>query len=255
MKKQIVKNKFLMVLFLSASFILGAGLVRIAANGSSNSGVLDTAKQIQNLLEKLQIASQNELMTGQTVETPQGKIFMGESAEKMKNLHDEILKQTDALIARSESARRLAIAEIKKFAKNENISVNYEFTGKSSYNADIPVEIYTVDLDQYEVDARNNKIIQFGPRPRSMGEKPKVIDETPRYTVKELEGIARKFISENAPDINLEKLAQKNTNKDGINYFFRWEDTSRKVEGMYPFIQVGFSKGGSLLSYTNSIGF
>ena len=93
---------------------------------------------------------------------------------------------------------------------------------------------------------RNNKIIQFGPRPLAIGEKPKGLDTTARYSKEELETMARKFIAQNAPDVKLDNLTPNFGDKEGVNYFFRWENTSQEVEDIHPFIQVGFYKLDSM---------
>jgi hypothetical protein len=230
---------------------LGIGTVAsVSAFGSQPS----VQEKIDVLLGKLKSASDQEMATGQLEDTPYGRVFAGESAKKMEQLHEETQKQIDALGARPESERRGAVKAVKSFAEKSDIAVNYTHTSKSSYNANVPVEMYVVDKDQYEVDARNNTIIQFGPRPLPVGEQPKATDETPRYSYGELEAMARQFIAKKAPDIRLDQLTPRYGNKENVNYFFRWEDTSREVEDMHPFIQVGFSRGGSLLSYANSLG-
>ena len=252
MKTQYSKKKFLKLAGASALVLtLGIGVTSaLASNGSGQS----VQEKIQSLLSKLQAASQQEQASGQLADTPQGKVFAGESAEKMKKLHDETQAQIDALIARPESERQNAVTEIKKFADKQDMAVNYKSTSKSSYNAAVSAEVYTTDFDQYEVDARNNNIIQFGPRPLNIEEKSKEFDTTPRYSKVELETMARQFIAKNASAIKLDGLTPRFGDKEGVNYFFRWEDTSREIEDMHPFIQVGFSRGGSLLSYTNSLG-
>ncbi|MFA6193464.1 MAG: hypothetical protein WC726_01180 [Parcubacteria group bacterium] len=252
MKTQYTKKKILKLAGVSAlTLVLGMGVTSAFASNESGQSMQD---KIQSLLDKLKTVSQHEQESGQLIDTPQGKVFAGESAKKMKKLHDETQAQIDALVARPESERQQAVSEIKKFADKQDLAVNYKNTSKSSYNAAVSAEIYTTDFDQYEVDTRNNNIIQFGPRPLNIEEKSKEFDTTPRYSKAELETMARQFIAKNASAVKLEGLTPKIGDKEGVNYFFRWEDTSREIEDMHPFIQVGFSRGGSLLSYTNSLG-
>lgn len=253
MKTQYSKKKILKLAGASA-LVLTLGIGVTSAFASNGSGGQSVQEKIQSLLDKMRVASQHEQETGQVVETPQGKVFAGESAEKMKKLHDETEAQIDALIARPEKDRQKAVDGIKKFAKKQDLAVNYRSTGKSVYNTNVPDELYIADLDQYEVDARTNRIIQFGPRPLNVGEKGKEFDTTERYSKNELETMARQFIAANAPDVKLDDLTTRFGDKEGVNYFFRWEDTSQVIEDMHPFIQVGFTRGGDLLSYTNTIG-
>ncbi|MFA6973182.1 MAG: hypothetical protein WC238_00385 [Parcubacteria group bacterium] len=251
MKTQYSKKKFLKLAGASALVLtLGIGVTSAFASTGSGQSVQE---KIQSLLDKMRVASQQEQETGQLVDTPQGKVFAGESAEKMKKIEKETQDQIDALIARPEKDRQKAVDEIKKFAKKQDLAVNYKSTGKSVYNTTVADELYTTDYDQYDVDARNNRIIQFGPRPLAIGEAPKEYDTTARYSKNELETMARQFIATNASDVKLDDLTSRFGDKEGVNYFFRWEDTSKTVEDMHPFIQVGFTRGGDLLSYTNTL--
>lgn len=251
MKTQYSKKKILKLAGVT-TLALALGIGAASAFASSDSGKT-TQEKIQALLDKLQTASQHEQETGQLADTPHGKVFTRDSAEKMEKLHDETQAQIDALIARPESERQKAVGEIKKFADKQDLAVNYKNTAKSVYNSGVMEEIYTTDYDQYEVDARNNKIIQFGPKPLPIGQASKKFDTTDKYSKGELETMARAFIAKNAPEVKLDELTANFGDKEGVNYFFRWEDTSREIEDMHPFIQVGFSRGGDLLSYTNSL--
>lgn len=252
MKTQYSKKKILKLAGITA-LTLALGIGAASAFASSEGGKTAQEK-IQSLLDKLSVASENEQKNGQLVDTPQGKVFAGESAEKMKKLHDETMAEVDALTARPESERQKAVTEIKKFAEKQDLAVNYKHTGKSVYNLGVMEEVYTTDYDQYEVNVRNNKIIQFGPRPLEIGQEPKEFDTTDRYSKNELETMARQFIAKNAPEVKLDELTAKFGDKEGVNFFFRWEDSTREIEDMHPFIQVGFSRGGDLLSYTDTLG-
>jgi hypothetical protein len=252
MKTQYSKKKILKLAGAGALVLtLGIGA---AGAFASNSGGQSVQEKIQTLLNRLKTETDNELKNGQFKDTPQGKVFAGESADKMKKLHDETRDQIDSLTARPESERQKAVDKIKKFAKDESAQVQYKITAKSAYNSNVLEEVYTMGLDQYEIDSRNNTIIQFGPRPRNIDEAPKQFDTTARFSKNELETMARQFITENAPEVKLNDLSPKFSDKEGINYFFRWEDDSRIVEEMHPFIQVGFSRGGDVVSYVNTIG-
>jgi len=252
MKTQYSKKNILKLAGVSA-LVLTLGIGAASAFASSDSGKT-TQEKIQSLLDKLSVASENEQRNGQLVDTPHGKVFAGESAEKMKKLHDETMAEVDALTARPESERQKAVDEIKKFSGKQDMAVDYKNTGKSVYNPGVMEEVYTTDYDQYEVDARNNKIIQFGPRPLAVGEKGKTFNTEDKYSKSELETMARQFIAKNVPEVKLDDLSANFGDKEGVNFFFRWEDTTRENEDMYPFIQVGFSRGGDLLSYTDTLG-
>lgn len=153
-----------------------------------------------------------------------------------------------------ETTRQRDISEIKKFADNQDIPIEFVDVSRSSYKESVVENIYYVGADQYEINANTGKIIQVGTRSLPVGSgKEKNIDNSPKYTPNELESIARQFIAKNASEVDLEKLTPNHGNKD-TNYFFRWEDKTQKTTEGNPFIQVGFSQGGTLVGYTNSLG-
>ena len=152
-----------------------------------------------------------------------------------------------------EQIKQRDISKIKDFSGNQDITVEYVSMGKSAYNENVQENLYYAGPDQYEIESSNGKIIQFGTRSLPVGsENEKIYDNSPHYNTQELETMAEQFIAKNAPEVNLEKLSTNNSNKE-TNYFFRWEDKSNKTTEGYPFIQVGFSQGGTLLSYTNTL--
>jgi uncharacterized protein YxeA len=148
------------------------------------------------------------------------------------------------------------ISAIRKFADSADLAVQYESESKSSNGEKVPVGIYIAGSDRYEVDVNSGKIIEFGSRNLPIGsENEKKYDYTARYNQQELKTKAKQFIAENA-DIDLDKLTLIEGNKElngTKNYFFRWEDKSQKTTEGYPFIQVGFTQGGTLISYTNTL--
>ncbi|PIR57221.1 MAG: hypothetical protein COU72_02060 [Parcubacteria group bacterium CG10_big_fil_rev_8_21_14_0_10_41_35] len=101
---------------------------------------------------------------------------------------------------------------------------------------------------------RTNEIVQFGPAPLAIGEAAKVYNTEAKFAPEQLEVKAREFIAKNAPNADLSKLTASTGEKSGTNFFFRFTDESRKVDGTKPFVQVGFTVGGDLLSYTNTLG-
>jgi hypothetical protein len=235
---------------LSAVIVSGSLVTAVAlADTGSNS----VQSQIDAILNNLHKASLNAMTSGQTTNTPQGKVFTGSTATEMNQLHDSAQKQIDELIARPQNERAAAVSKIKDFAGNASLNVTYQQTSKSSYNRTIPAELYFAGLDQYEVDARNNAIIQYGPRMTGPNEAQKTFDTTPRYDKEQLEAKAREFIAKQT-NADIGSLAATSTSKNGVNYFFRWEDKSHVIEEMPAFIQVGYTVGGDLLSYTNTLG-
>jgi len=151
-----------------------------------------------------------------------------------------------------ESIRQRDISEIEKFANNQDLTVEFASASQSSYDPAVPVNVYYSGSDQYELDARTGKVIQFGSRDLPIGsENEKTVDNSSRYKTEELEAMARRFIAEKAPDVNVDLLTPNHGIKS-TNYFFRWENRSKKTTEGYLFIQVGFTQGGTLLNYINA---
>ncbi len=159
-------------------------------------------------------------------------------------------------MARPAAARQAAIANVRAFGRNPNLAVEYKSTAKSAYGSNVISEFYVVaddPYDYYEVDTRNDQIVQFGPSPLPRGMQQKPHDTTPRFSPEQLEQMARTFITERT-SVNLSSLTPNHGNKGETNYFFRWENRTQVIkDGGHPLIQVGFTRGGDLLSYTNTL--
>ncbi len=146
-----------------------------------------------------------------------------------------------------------AISEIRNFMNDSNLKIQYANESKFAYDGSIDEDIYISEFDQFEVNSKTGEILQFGPKPSVVGGKQKAYDYSNKYTEAELERMAKNFIANHNPEINLDQLTATGGNKEEANYFFRWEDRARRVDGAYPFIQVGFTNGGSILSYVNAL--
>ena len=227
-----------------------------------------------DLSKSLSQAAEQEMKSGQLVDTPQGRVFVGASAEKLNALQQRAEKEYDQMLARPENQRAEAVANIRAFAKSPSLPVVYQSTAKAHGKGGLTlVEIYYAGPDQYVVSRQTNRVLQAGERPRGQNDPGKQYDMTPQYNQAQLEAMARKFIAEHAPEVDLTALTAHHgskgkvepTVKNGVhssgtlsdtNYFFRWEDTSGTAasDGRdMPFIQVGFTVGGTFLSYHNSV--
>lgn len=226
-----------------------------------------TRQRIATLIGQLRAATDRELQEGQTMVDERGRrLFVGETAAKMKALHDETAKQIDQLIARPARSRQAAVDIAASFAADSAIakslghglarsSVEYKHTTKSPYNESVPVEIYQSGAAQFEISALHDEILQFGPRPLTdEKESPVALDLTPRFRQAELLGQVRRFLARRGGNLNINALTGRVSDKDGLVYFFRWEDQSREVAGAHPFVQVGMTVGGEVVSYTNTLG-
>lgn len=151
------------------------------------------------------------------------------------------------------SKQEKAISEIRNFMNDGNLKIQYANESKFAYDGSIDEDIYISEFDQFEINSKTGKVLQFGPKPSVIGGKQKAYDYSNKYTEAELEKMAKDFIVEHNPGLNLDQLTATGGNKEEKNYFFRWENRARKIDGAYPFIVVGFTNGGSVLSYVNAI--
>lgn len=132
----------------------------------------------------------------------------------------------------------------------EGSTVQYSGKDRTGYNRFIRVDRYNGRQFYYLVDPTSSQIIEVMPIPEVSFE----VDTTQKYTEQELEQKAREFVTKAASDLVLAELTPAFGNKNGLTYFFRWEDKNKKLEGVQPaFIQVGFSAGGDFLNYVNTL--
>jgi hypothetical protein len=160
-------------------------------------------------------------------------------------------KKDEKPLINQESSMDRDVTAIRNLSGNQDAKIEFIETGKSSNGLNVPVSLYYSGSDQYEVDT-TGKIVEFRSRDLPVGsENEKVVDNTPRYSQQDLENMARQLIAKNVT-VNLDNLIPNHGIK-GANYFFKWEDRTRKTSEGYPFIQVGFSQGGTLLNYINAL--
>lgn len=206
------------------------------------------------ILDALDNAAKEESVHGDLIATTFGELWTGISETKMDQLHEEAQRELDALIARSEEARRKAVELLANLLSVKPSAVAYGFTSRCSYDNSIPIEIYYVNGDQFEMNAITNAIIQYGPMPHRETEYLPVRHDGRPLTSEQLEERARAIIETHAGSAALEGLDPRHSDKEGIAYFFRWEALGSVLEvGMRPFIQVGLAPDGSVLSYANTV--
>lgn len=154
------------------------------------------------------------------------------------------------------------LSAIRAFKKNPSITAKYSKTSWNPYyNSDPSGKpeaqmMSFVDNEGwvYAVAVDTNRIIQVGPAPRESTSEPEpALDFAPRYTKEELQQYAIGWLKDHG--VNTDEAAKglefNVTTKDGKGYFFRWIDRSSTDKTR--FLQVGFTIGGSLLSYTNTL--
>jgi predicted RNA-binding protein Jag len=241
-----IKNKAKMILPAIAGVMVLAGVVTVVSAQPVN---------VQEAVDALTARLQSETAKVKTEVDARGeKVVTGDDAQRLAELHKEASNAKEAALARPAAERVAAIAKIRAFANNQGLNPEYVSTARSSYNHKVNAEFYQVGSDYYEVDTRTNQIVQFGPASLKPGEKAREYNTEAKFIPEQLEAKAREFIAKNAANADLSKLKASTGEKSGTNYFFRWTDESRVIDGDKPFIQVGFTVGGDLLSYTNSLG-
>lgn len=97
---------------------------------------------------------------------------------------------------------------------------------------------------EYWIDNKTGKLIQLGETFRG------------RLPIKELRAIAKEALD--CAGITTEACAKYHPledNRNGEIYFFRWDDFAApaKEDTMPPFVQVGISQYGQIVSFTNTL--
>ena len=210
-------------------------------------------EETDRLLREYQRALAYELQYGETmtIKDPRNgnvKILTGASAAKLQALWRETQQRIDALTARPIQDRGKAIQLIQTL---DSGTIRYLYHSKMPYyDARAEVEVYKSDKFQYSVDVGTGQIIEIVPLHQM-----RQYALEPAYSQAELEEKAREFIAKVAR-VNLDALTPAFGDKDGETFFFRWEASGQKLSsGMTPFIQIGFSRGGELLNYVNTLPF
>jgi photosystem II stability/assembly factor-like uncharacterized protein len=143
--------------------------------------------------------------------------------------------------------RASAMQNIRACLGAKDASVQYLSTARSSsYAADVVADFYRADNYDVQANSASGQVIQIGPSAGAA-----IPDGGPRRTAEQLQAMALDFIARCAGTDLRALVANHGTKSE--NSFFRWEDRTRTLEGMYPFVQVGFNPTGQLLSYTNTV--
>lgn len=169
----------------------------------------------------------------------------GRTFDQLQSTHRAAILKAGSLVGDSAVAPRL-----------RGSNLEYRYSGKSPYNSAIPVEVYRSGRLQIEMNAVDGTVIQFGPEPTdNTGTDPSTIaDFSSRFGWDELSQMAQQFIKKAAPGADLGALEGQVDDKEGLVFFFRWSNPTSEVdEGVRPFVQVGITAGGDIVSYTNTL--
>lgn len=245
------RRKFVQIFVLLAISVLLAAMPVLANNNSDQIADEDTQDQIDALITEYERALDNELLYGETetIDDPvEGEVVMlvGESAIKMESLWNTTISQINDLLSRPETERGKAVDVIKSIDGTDPI---YLERIKSPYSKAADLERYQTERYEYTIDIATNQVIE-----RFLLDDRDYSTESV-FSPSELELKARVIIDE-ISGVDLDKLTPDFSNKLEQNYFFRWEDTSKTLDGdLHPFIQVGLTTAGSFLNYVNTLPF
>jgi len=217
---------------------------------------------ITRLVGKVRKFEQTELSTpGSTAIDPISgeKVFVGASATRVASIHEQSAQEHDALRARGPQERKEAIEAIRDFAGDPDLAVEYIATVPNPNVNGQMVELYWSDAIQtrYLVDPQGDivrEMILWNPALLTT-------TSTVMYSVHELEIQARNFLERKCVcfkqvegDLRFERGEKKVEDRPSIR-FFRWEITNPVADsqGLPPFIQIGISSNGRVVSYIDTI--
>jgi hypothetical protein len=245
-KNRIITSLCLAIMLFTISVITPI----VKANSISQTLPEDTQYQIDALIMNYQTTLDKELTEGTTVivnDVDNGSHIelTDESQQKMDALWRETVKQIEDLSARPSQERQKAIDLIQSLEPGD---VTYLGLGHTPYDLETKLEKYQVGKYIYSIAIVRNEVIQI-----------RLVDDTQinteqRFNQEQLEKQAIDFIARVSPITDLKNLSPKFSNKENSNFFFRWEDRTRRLtEGSNPFIQIGLSASGDFLSFVNTL--
>ncbi|MGI5826581.1 MAG: hypothetical protein ACOX50_04195 [Patescibacteria group bacterium] len=183
---------------------------------------------------------------------------------------DDIRKRLCLLMARPANEREQAIEVIRDFLDKPTIEVKYACSD-AFYSLDedklIPAksETYTAGFDYFLVNPATNHIVEYGEQGDTWGYKEdgsrwfserKQVDYTKRYSQKELEEIATKFIQDKLSPLGITEFDHykvETQTKNGTTYFFRWLLDGCSYGKDCKFFELVYSAGGDLLRYDSNL--
>lgn len=214
---------------------------------------------VAELVRKVRSFTQAELSTpGATVNDPAfGKVFVGASATRVAEVHAQAAREYDALRARSPEEREGAIAAIREFAGDPDLAVEYGATIPDPNVSGQMVELYAAAGVQYWVDPQTNIVRQMLITSPFVPTEGGSLENSPEG----LERQVREFLEKNCvcfKDIEDElefHVGEKSIEGWPTIRFFRWElvNGATQANELPPFIQVGISSNGVVVSYTDYV--
>ncbi|KKU13224.1 MAG: hypothetical protein UX21_C0051G0002 [Microgenomates group bacterium GW2011_GWC2_45_8] len=246
-------KKAVAILPLIAVFIL----VGVVASRTTPVGAQQDPKQtrIESLTKKLQDAIADVQKNGEFTTDRHGeKVYAGETATRMEQLHKEVSEEINELQARPAAERAVTVNALNQWNDSflykvsgqprQNVRYIRQVGGIQNFKKD-GVEVYVSEDYAYQVDVATNKVLDAYIRPKEVGEPKEFMDMTPRYDSAQLEQMAKDVIASQNLGVDLDKLTLEKGQKIGT-YFFTWQGENGKS------LQVAFTQGGQLIGYTNA---
>ncbi len=228
------------------------GVVPVLAQESTVAISPDAQQEKERLLDEYKAALEYELEHGETTVNIDGgaAILTGESAIKMNSLWQETVRQIEAAIGRPDEMK--AVIE-NQIAEIDGSYPSYVNRAVFSYNSNVAIEKYKTEKYYYTVDIASGQILEIMPVDSTRFRRA-FDDKETVYSPDELEKMALTYISSFSEDVDISLLEPVFGDKNGRNYFFRWENPANKLpDGMTSFIQVGLSAKGDLLNFVNTL--
>ena len=160
--------------------------------------------------------------------------------------------------AEQASRRQAAAAGIRRFRGRDDLAVSFQSTSSNPYKDDgSKIDIYADnESNEYWVDPQDGALVQMGPQARA-DQKARKVGPDDRLPVADLRDKALTLAEAVRPGFGARRssLHPLEDNKDRQIYFFRWDDFSAplKESELPPFIQIGLSADGRLVSLTNTL--
>lgn len=246
-----MKNKFgnkCVSLVLVLVFLLGTQSTVFAQKISTPPPPDPTIKEkVDYLLAQYKDSVQQEMRHGQTKKDEDGNLVLtGESELKMNALWKTTFRQIDDLTARPIEERITFIERIQSIDGTQKAEYSFH-TDMPYYGKSLKTEVYETPNYQYVMDVDTGNILQIAIKNWN-GHNTQLT-----YSQDELENQAASHLQSIDSSIDLSRLSLQVYEKTGT-IFFRWEDeSSQLLDGRYPFVQVGLSTDGNLLTYVNTL--
>lgn len=246
------KTIFLVLPLFAAAVLVGFGLSKTALVGAQQD---PKQARIQALEQKLTDAVADAQKNGEFTTDKHGeRVYAGETAKKIRAVEQEIGNEIRELKARPQEDRAKTIAAVNAFndkylykAPGQPKQV-VQYGGRTTQvqgHPTISTESYYSQDYAYVVDYQTGKLLDVTIRAHEKGEPDWFMDLTPRYTEAQLEQMAKDFIADQKLGVDLNSLKADHGKKVGT-FFFNWYGENGDH------LQVGYTQGGQLISYTNA---